>query len=96
FHVVWQVLTNSTLALLTLYFIWGAGHLMLGALMNYIWIATFFATLAAMPMFEGALADENGIKPFIWKFGDKVVKVDTNLFGACMMTILNTAALVIS
>ena len=55
FHVVWQVLTNSTLALLTLYFIWGAGNLMLGALMNYIWIATFFATLAAMPMFEGCL-----------------------------------------
>ncbi len=25
---------------------------MLGALMNYIWIATFFATLAAMPMFR--------------------------------------------
>ena len=96
FHVVWQVLTNSTLALLTLYFIWGAGNLMLGALMNYIWIATFFATLAAMPMFDGALADENGIKPFIWKFGDKVVKVDTNLFGACMMTVLNTTALAIS
>jgi len=27
FHVVWQVLTNSTLALLTLYFIWGAEQL---------------------------------------------------------------------
>ena len=45
FHVVWQVLTNSTLALLTLYFIWGVGNLMLGALMNYIWIATFFVSL---------------------------------------------------
>ena len=26
FHVVWQVFTNSTLAALTLYFIWGLGN----------------------------------------------------------------------
>jgi hypothetical protein len=96
FHVVWQVFTNSTLAVLTLYFIWGMGNLLLGALMNYIWIATFFATLAVMPMFEGALADENGIKPIVWRFGDKVVKVDTNLFGACMMTVFNTTGLVLA
>ena len=49
-----------------------------------------------MLMFNGTLADENGIKPFIWKFGDKVVKVDTNLFGVCMMTALNTTPLAIS
>ncbi|MEG9861040.1 MAG: DUF6640 family protein [Parvularculales bacterium] len=96
FHVVWQVLTNSALALLTLYFIWGMDNLVLGALMNYIWIATFFATMAAMPMFEGALADVNGIKPFVWKFGNKVVKVDTNLFGASIMTIFNTTGLVLA
>jgi hypothetical protein len=96
FHLVWQVFTNSTLAVLTLYFIWGMGNLLLGALMNYIWIATFFATLAVMPMFEGALADENGIKPIVWRFGDKVVKVDTNLFGACMMTVFNTTGLVLA
>tara|TARA_E500000178_G_C16791317_1_gene648146 strand:- start:16 stop:429 length:414 start_codon:yes stop_codon:yes gene_type:complete len=96
FHVVWQVFTNSTLAVLTLYFIWAMGNLLLGALMNYIWIATFFATLAVMPMFEGALADENGIKPIVWRFGDKVVKVDTNLFGACMMTVFNTTGLVLA
>ena len=96
FHVVWQVFTNSTLAVLTLYFIWAMGNLLLGALMNYIWIATFFATLAVMPMFEGALTDENGIKPIVWRFGDKVVKVDTNLFGACMMTVFNTTGLVLA
>ena len=90
------LLANSTLALLTLYPIWGAGNLMLGALMNYIWIATFFVTLTAMPMFEGAVVDEKGIKPFIWKFGDKLVKVDTHLFGACMMTVLSTTALAMS
>ncbi len=96
FHVVWQVFTNSTLAALTLYFIWGLGSLLLGALMNYIWIVTFFATLLVMPMFEGALADENGIKPIIWRFGDKVMKIDTNLFGACLMSVVNTAGLVLA
>ncbi len=96
FHVVWQVLTNSALAVLTLYFIWGMGNLLLGALMNYIWIAAFFVTLATMSIFDGKLADENGIKPFIWTFGTKVVKVDTNLFGACLMTLLNTTGLLLS
>ena len=95
FHVVWQVFTNSTLAALTLYFIWGLGNLLLGAVMNYIWIVTFFATLLVMPTFEGALADENGIKPIIWRFGDKVLKIDTNLFGACLMSVANTGGLIL-
>ena len=69
---------------------------LLGALMNYIWIVTFFATLLVMPMFEGALADENGIKPIVWRFGDKVMKIDTNLFGACLMSVVNTAGLVLA
>ena len=95
FHVVWQVFGNSALAILTLYFIWGTGDLMLGALMNYIWIGSFFATVLVMPMFAGALADENGIKPIIWTFGDKVFKVDTNFFGACLMSVLNTTGLIL-
>lgn len=95
FHVVWQVFTNSTVAALSLYLLWGAGEFWLAALLNTVWFGAFFLTLAVMPRFEGALADVNGIKPFIWRFGERAVKVDTNLFGACLMTVLNTTAMVL-
>lgn len=95
FHVVWQVFTNSTVAALSLYLLWGAGEFWLAAFLNAVWFGSFFLTLAVMPRFEGALADVNGIKPFIWRFGGREVKVDTNLFGACLMTVLNTTAMVL-
>ncbi len=88
FHVVWQVFTNSTVAALSLYLLWVADAFWLAAFLN-----TVFLTLAVMSRFEGALADVNGIKPFIWRFGGRELKVDTNLFGACLMTVLNTSAM---
>ena len=95
FHVVWQVFTNSTVAALSLYLLWVADAFWLAAFLNTVWFGSFFLTLAVMSRFEGALADVNGIKPFIWRFGGREVKVDTNLFGACLMTVLNTAAMVL-
>ena len=95
FHVVWQVFTNSTVAALSLYLLWAADAFWLAAFLNTVWFGSFFLTLAVMSRFEGALADVNGIKPFIWRFGGREVKVDTNLFGACLMTVLNTSAMVL-
>jgi len=94
FHVVWQVFTNSTVAALSLYLLWVADAFWLAAFLNTVWFGSFFLTLAVMSRFEGALADVNGIKPFIWRFGGRELKVDTNLFGACLMTVLNTSAMV--
>jgi hypothetical protein len=95
FHVVWQVFTNSTVAALSLYLLWVVDAFWLAAFLNAVWFGSFFLTLAVMSRFEGALADVNGIKPFIWRFGGREVKVDTNLFGACLMTVLNTSAMVL-
>lgn len=95
FHVVWQVFTNSTVAALSLYLLWVVDAFWLAAFLNTVWFGSFFLTLAVMSRFDGALADVNGIKPFIWRFGGREVKVDTNLFGACLMTVLNTAAMVL-
>ena len=95
FHVVWQVFTNSTVAALSLYLLWVVDAFWLAAFLNTVWFGSFFLTLAVMPRFDGALADVNGIKPFIWRFGGRELKVDTNLFGACLMTVLNTSAMVL-
>ena len=95
FHVVWQVFTNSTVAALSLYLLWVVDAFWLAAFLNTVWFGSFFLTLAVMSRFDGALADVNGIKPFIWRFGGRELKVDTNLFGACLMTVLNTSAMVL-
>lgn len=95
FHVVWQVFTNSTVAALSLYLLWVVDAFWLAAFLNTVWFGSFFLTLAVMSRFDGALADVNGIKPFIWRIGGREVKVDTNLFGACLMTVLNTSAMVL-
>ena len=94
FHVVWQVFTNSTVAALSLYLLWVVDAFWLAAFLNTVWFGSFFLTLAVMSRFDGALADVNGIKPFIWRFGGRELKVDTNLFGACLMTVLNSSAMV--
>ena len=95
FHVVWQVFTNSTVAALSLYLLWVVDAFWLAAFLNTVWFGSIFLTLAVMSRFDGALADVNGIKPFIWRFGGRELKVDTNLFGACLMTVLNTSAMVL-
>ncbi len=100
FHVVWQVLSNSSISLVALWLIWlspwgGATPLFLAAILNYIWIAGFFATMASMRLYEGALKDVNGIKPFRFNIFGVIYLVDTNLFGACVLTLVNSAAVIL-
>ncbi|MEQ8861702.1 MAG: hypothetical protein RIC56_23925 [Pseudomonadales bacterium] len=95
FHVVWQVLTQAGVATVTLYLIWGPGShdaslVLVAAILNYVWGGTFFATLASMPLYEGALKDVNGIKPFRFNILGRVWLVDTNLFGCTILMALNT------
>ena len=100
FHVVWQVLMQMGVSLVVLALIWRDSadyvfHLYMGAALIYVWLFTFFATLASMKLFEGALRDVNGIEPFRFKFGANVLEVDTNLFGVCLFTIVNTVAVLL-
>ena len=100
FHVVWQVLTQAGTSVIALVLLWRESpdyllHLYLAAAIIYVWLGTFYATLATMSVYEGALRDVNGIEPFRFNIGGQVREVDTNLFGVVLFTVLNTLAVVL-
>ncbi len=98
FHVVWQVLCQSGVSLFILYLVWVAdfaGHVLTAAILNFNWALTFFITLFNMKRFDGSLKDVNGIKPFRFRIGGRDHLVDTNLFGATVLSGLNTIATVL-
>lgn len=95
FHVVWQVLSQSGVSLVILWLLWTNAadyttHIWVAAILNYVWIASFYATLASMPLYGGALKDVNGIKPFRFNIFGRIYLVDTNLFGSVILMIVNT------
>ncbi len=95
FHVVWQVLSQTGVSLVILWLLWSGAadyrvHIWVAAILNYVWIASFYATLVSMPLYGGALKDVNGIKPFRFNIFGKIYLVDTNLFGSVILLIVNT------
>lgn len=64
FHMVWMVITNSILGLLAVYLIWfqsrQGGQMIAGAISAII-LGSFFLSTLAMPLYDGALADEGGV-----------------------------------
>lgn len=97
FHVVWQVLCQAGVSLVILYLLWAPSadpltHIWVGASLAFIWIVSFFSTMATMSWFGGTLADVNGIEPFRFKILGKVRLVDTNLLGATILTCINSIA----
>lgn len=95
FHVVWQVLSQNGVSLVILWLLWSKSgdyqtHIWLAAILNYIWGASFYATLSSMKIFDGSLKDVNGIKPFRFNIFGKIYLVDTNLFGGTILMIINT------
>ena len=95
FHVVWQVLCQSGVSVFILYLVWVAdfaGHALMAAILNFNWALTFFITLFNMKRFSGSLKDVNGIAPFRFKIGGKDHLIDTNLFGATLLSVINGIA----
>lgn len=97
FHVVWQVVTNSGNNLVLLALIWIPIvqydlQLKLVSLLTAIILGSFYVTLACIKIFEGSLADPNGIKPFRFKLPGRTVLVDTNLFGFSVLSIVLAVA----
>ncbi|MDO8290528.1 MAG: hypothetical protein Q7T44_15040 [Parvibaculum sp.] len=95
FHVVWQVLSQNGISLIILWLLWSKSddyqtHIWLAAILNYVWGASFYATLSSMKIFDGSLKDVNGIKPFRFNIFGKIYLVDTNLFGGTILMIINT------
>lgn len=100
FHVVWQVLSQNGISLVILYLLWSdatdySTHIVVAAILNYIWGASFYTTLASMKLYDGALKDVNGIKPFRFNIFGKIHLVDTNLFGGTVLMIVNTIGVVL-
>jgi len=98
FHVVWQVLAQSGVSLIALALIWifpSPLTIWLAVVINFNWLVSFFATLSSMSLYGGALKDVNGIKPFKFKLGSSTLEIDTNLFGACLLTVINTGAVLV-
>lgn len=100
FHVVWQVLSQSGISLVILYLLWSDApdygrHIRIGAILNYVWGASFYATLASMKLYGGALKDVNGIKPFRFNIFGTVYLVDTNLFGGTILMLINTLGILL-
>jgi len=69
FHVVWQILSYSAIALIALGLIWIGGpmqteRLYLASLMAFAVFGSFFLALVTRPIYGGTLYDENGYQPF--------------------------------
>ena len=98
FHVVWQVLAQSGVSLIALALIWvfpSPFTIWLAVIINFNWLVSFFATLSSMSLYDGSLKDVNGIKPFKFNLGGSTLEIDTNLFGAGLLAIINSAAVVV-
>jgi hypothetical protein len=94
FHVVWQVITNSSLCLIMLYVLWTPLvdqyhlQLILVALVQGTILAPLYVTIASMRLFDGALKDVNGLRPFQFNIGGKIIELDTNVVGFSNLTLL--------
>ena len=87
FHVVWQVITNSSLCLMLLYILWTPlvaqyhFQLILSAMVQGAILLPIYITIATMGVFGGALKDVNGIRPFKLSIGGRDLELDTNVVG---------------
>lgn len=87
FHVVWQVITNSSLCLMMLYVLWTPLvdkyylQLIVVLMVQGAILAPLYITIASMKLFDGALKDVNGLRPFKFNIGGRIVKLDTNVVG---------------
>ena len=100
FHVVWQALSQNGVSLVILYLLWSQSpdygtHIVVAGILNYVWGASFYTTLATMKVYGGALKDVNGIKPFRFNIFGTIYLVDTNLFGGTILMLVNTLGFVL-
>ncbi len=99
FHVVWQVLTNSSLCLFLLFVLWTPLveqydlQLKLVAVVQFAILIPIYVTIACMGIFDGALKDVNGLKPFVFNIAGNKLEVDTNVFNFSIVIIVLSVAL---
>ena len=84
FHVVWQILSYSGVALNALALIWLKGplpkeRLYIAAALSVAVYGAFFVAVFARPLFGGPLYDENGYVPFKPPVGPARWRWDVNV-----------------
>jgi hypothetical protein len=82
FHLVWQVLNLSLFALAEVALVWGpfpAAGFYLAACLIALTLLGFWAALATMRLYAGALFDRNGILPLNLKIGDRILRLEMNM-----------------
>jgi hypothetical protein len=98
FHVVWQILSYSGIALIALYLIWAKGpsaveHLYLAAALGIAIYGAFFTTVFARPLYKGSLYDQNGYQPFKPPFGPPHWRWDVNVTVFAVLSAMLLAAI---
>ncbi len=100
FHVVWQVLTNSSLSLFMLFVLWTPLveqydlQLILVAIIQLTILVPIYVTMATMGVFGGALKDVNGLKPYKFNIGGNQIEVDTNAFNFTIIIFVVSVAFI--
>jgi hypothetical protein len=83
FHVVWQILSYSSVGLIALYLIWfdgpGIGSLYVATAFSFAIYGAFFIAVFARPIYQGSLFDQNGYQPFQPPIGPKHWRWDPNV-----------------
>jgi hypothetical protein len=97
FHLVWQILSYSGIALIALGLVWLRGEaevarLYLAAGLAFAIYGAFFATLLARRLFGGALFDENGYQPFAVRIFGWNGRWDVNVTAFSVLSLLLIAA----
>jgi hypothetical protein len=94
FHVVWQVLTNSSLSLFMIFILWTPLveqydlQLILVAIVQLTILLPIYITIACMGLFGGALKDVNGLRPFKFNINGNIIEVDTNVFNFTLAIVI--------
>lgn len=93
FHVVWQINSYIGFGILALLLLWWPGayaieRLVLVAIMAAIVYAAFFAALFAMPVYGGAVYDDNGYQPFAAPVPIIAKRWDVNITAFCVQAVL--------
>jgi hypothetical protein len=92
FHVVWQIVSYTGVALIALGLIWLKGplpreRLYLAAALALAIYGAFFIAAAARPLFGGKLYDDNGYPPFQPPFGSTNWRWDVNVTVFTVLTL---------
>ena len=98
FHVVWQILSYSGIALIALFLIWMPGplpveRLYLAAALSVAVYGGFFVAVVARSIFGGALYDQNGYLPFRPPVGPAAWRWDVNVTAFTVLSAISIIGL---